>query len=398
MKLSTGISKKENAHEAGKEAAEKAYEGNEKIAYVFATSKCELEKALEGVSEVFKEIPIAGCSSMIEIVNGKTERRSVVVGGFSGDIDAGVGIGHGLEENSKKAGKTAIKKAADQLSSEEIVPYRKIKANGWETQKDTIINIFADTLHGNGARMLEGINEFLGPGYGIAGQFAADELEFQHTYVFYNGKVFEDAVVCTVIKTDQKIGTGSAHGFQPTQHQYKVTKSEQNYVSEINGKPPAEVYKEIYGEKIEEPGFLLMTPFGMKDENENRYRLRVGLDIDEKGGFSCGAPVPNNQEITLMIGQKNKLMDAAEEAAEKAMQNAGLEKGQADVVLVNSCVARDAIYQDEKLTQEEIDRVLGKTGDANIFGIYGFGQIGPSRGWASFNEETMIIQVIGQEP
>jgi len=398
MELKVGKSDKSRSLEAGREAAEKVVSEDLKLVYVFASTDHELPELLEGVEEKVGDVPVVGCSSKVEVGTYGFSRGTAVVGGFSGDIDVGVGIGKNLEKDSYSAGKKAIKDAFDDLESEEVTPYTKRKDDGWKNSRDLFVNIFADPLKGSGRKMLDGINDFMGPGFSTTGEFAADDMEFKKTFVFHDGEVYEGSVVCTVVKTGSRVGAGSAHGFRPTPNEYRVTESEGARVKKIGGKTPKEVYGDIFGEeKAEDPGFLLMAPFGMKEEGEDEYTIRVTLDIDDEGGYVCGAEVPQHRKVHLMMGEKKSLLEASKKAAENALDNAGLEKGDVEACILFSCVGRDAIYNDEKLTDEEIENVretLGK--DTQIVGLYGFGQIAPKKGFADFKEETLSLQIIGK--
>lgn len=397
MKLEVARSKKDDGFKAGKHVGKEIFSDDLKIVYLFASTDYDLEKVLEGVSKEV-EVPVVGCSSTVEVGNDGFDKGSIVAGGFSGNIDVGVGLGENIDKNSYKAGKKAIKDAFNDLESEEVTPFSKKRNDGWKKSQDFFVNVFADPLTGSGVDILEGINDFLGPGFSVTGEFAADNMEFKKTYVFFNGNLKEKSVVCTAFKVDKKVGSGSAHGFKPTPNEFEVTESEGNLVSSLEGNSPKEVYADIFGEeKAVDPGFLLMAPFGMKKEGEEEFTIRVALDVNEEGGYVCGADVPQNIKVRLMMGEKKSLLKASKNAAIKALEDAGLERGDVSAAILFSCVGRDAIYNDPELTKKEIRNVREELGeDVDIIGIYGFGQIAPKKGFAEFKEETLSIQIVGK--
>lgn len=392
MALSVGKSGSEDAYKAGKEAVEDADGSDADIVYVFASTAYDLEDVLKGVKDAAGETPIVGCTSTVEIADD-VSTESVAVGAFHG-VKAGIGIGTGLDDHSYNAGQEAIKQAVENFG-DELTPFTL--EQGGEHDRSTIINVFADPLHGNGVHVLGAISDFTGYGFSSAGQFAGDDLSFENTYVFYNGEVHENAVVCAVIDTGMSVGGDKAHGFNTTPNRYEVNDSEGAYVRELDGDAPADVYANIFGEdNATDPGFLLMTPFGI-DLGEEEHQLRAALDVDDQGCFVCGAEVPQT-DVTLMRAEKPKLLDAAGKAAREAREDAGLEKDSVEGALVYSCAGRHAIYDDMDLTAEEVERMKSEfSDDAEVLGLFAFGQIATSNGRPAFHEETASIQVFGEK-
>lgn len=400
MYASVGSAEGNDARSVGNQAAKEAATGDEALVYVFASSEYDLPEVVGAVDEQFADVPVVGCSSTVEVADGTVQRGSVVVGALNGDdVRAGVGIEQGLDDDSYAAGRSAMQAAFRSFPDEEIVPFRKEKRHDWAKRQNLFVTIFADPLHGVGVDVLEGINDVLGPGFSTTGQFAADDMAFERTLVFHDGEVHEDAVVTTIVEADNMVGSSKAHGFKATPNTYRVTEAEKNEVRKLDDRPPAAIYEELFGEdNARDPGFLLMTPFGLRIEGEDEHQIRVTLDVDDQGCYHCGAAVPEGETVQLLRGEKPSLLDAASTAASNALEDGGIDEGDAEAVLVFSCVGRDAIYDDPELTQEEIDRVRETAGeDATVFGLYGFGQIATSRGWAAFNEETLALQVIGRE-
>jgi hypothetical protein len=389
MRLTTGISKNNDSYEAGKEAVEQAEGADSEIIYLFASTSHDLDRLIDGAQEAAKGTPLVGASSTVEITKTATE-GAAVAGGFH-DVKVSIGLGKGLDDNSYEAGKSAVNEAIEGFEGE-LIPY-KIGDDG-QKEKNVIVNMFADTLHGHGVHILDGITEELGYGFSTAGQFAGDDLSFENTFIFYNEEVLEDAVSCIIMETENEVGGDKAHGFDQTPNKYEVTDADATYLKELDGKRPLTVYKNLFGEEnAEDPGFLLMTPLGI-DRGEKEPQLRVTLDVDEEGCFSLGAPIEEDIEINMMRAKKPKLLDAAGKAAKEALEDAGLGKNEAKGALVFSCAGRHAVYDDMNLTEEEINRISEELGeDVPILGLFAFGQVATTNGRPRFHEETASIQV-----
>jgi hypothetical protein len=392
MRLQVGHSSSENSSEAGEEAVEQVYTENTDLIYVFGSTEHDLEDVIESASEEAGDVPLVGCSSTVEIAE-EAYTGSVVAAGFE-DVEVGIGMSEGLDNHSYNAGTDAAKEAVEDIGSD-FKPY-KVNEEG-DKVRDTFVNIFADPLHGNGVHVLDAIEEELGRGFSFAGQFAGDDLSFETTYVFHNGEVTEDAVVCCIVKTDGKVGGDKAHGFEQTPNSFNVTEADGAYVKTLDGERPKDVYSNLFGEdNAEDPGFLLMTPFGL-DLGEEEHELRVTLDVDEKGCFLCGAEVPEDEEVSLMRAEKPKLLEAAGKAAKEAVENSNTDEAKLEGALMFSCAGRHAIYDDMEKTREEVERVKQELGDTPVFGLFAFGQIATSNGGPAFHEETASIQVFGEK-
>lgn len=400
MKVQTGNSSAEDGFEAGKKAAKQAEEGGEKIVYVFGSSKYDLQQVLDGVNEVFDNVPITGCSSTAEINNEQITEGGVAIGTISGsEVDIGIGLGKGLDENDKEAGKSAVEKAFKNLESDEIIPYSKGSLSEWAEHREVFVNTFADPTKGNAENILEGVNSFLGPGFSSTGEFSSDEYDFQDTVIFHEGEVKQNAVTCIIVNTGKSVGSDRAHGFQPTPNDFDVTEVENDVVQELSGKTPKEVYSQVFGEdQADNPEFLLMAPFGMKNEREDTHRLRVAIDVQENGCYKCLPPPERNENVNLMMGEKSSMLEAATEAAKKAKKKTGLEKEDIEAAIIFSCAARYAIYDDKETANREVENVRKALGeDTKLFGLYGYGQIATSEGWTALNNDTIVVQTLGRK-
>lgn len=391
MNFSVGKSTAEDSGKAGEEAVESFSESEADLIYLFASTEHDLEELVKAASNQVSA-PVVGCSSTVEIAND-ADTGTAVAAAFE-DVEVGIGMREGLDDHSYNAGKEAAREAVEDIGTE-FKPY-KVNEDG-EKVRDTFVNIFSDPLHGNGVHVLDAIEEELGRGFSFAGQFAGDDLSFENAYIFHDGEVLENAVVCCIVKTDGQVGGDKAHGFEETPNSFNVSEAHGSYVKTLDGERPKDVYSNLFGEEnAEDPGFLLMTPFGL-DLGEEEHELRVTLDVDEEGCFVCGAEVPEGEEVSLMRAEKPKLLDAAGEAAGEAFNDSGLETDDLDGALMFSCAGRHAIYDDMDKTREEVERVKEELGDTPVFGLFAFGQIATSNGGPAFHEETASIQVFGEK-
>ncbi|MBD3155663.1 MAG: hypothetical protein GF368_03340, partial [Candidatus Aenigmarchaeota archaeon] len=205
--------------------------------------------------------------------------------------------------------------------------------------------------------MLEGIKDIIGDHIPIVGGSAGDDGRFIKNYQFANGEVYDDSVVLATIFSNVKFGFGLAHGFEPTEKIALVTKSKDNIVYELNGKPAVEVYAKMLGVSKEEllrgVGFLKMgekiptlaltflekigvdkqefmkkvplyqfmmeNPFGIPDVSGN-YWIKNPRGIVDKKYIEFQCKIPKNLPLTLMKVDKQKSITATNRSLKESLK------------------------------------------------------------------------------
>lgn len=205
------------------------------------------------------------------------------------------------------------------------------------------------------------------------------------------------------------MGVGVRHGWIPIGPPMKVTRSEGAVVHELDGRPAISIYEDYFAEKAgelrKEPlaRLAITYPLGLKLPDLDEYLIRDPITVDEHGAITCAAEIPQGSEIRLMIGSKEKAIDAARDAAQKLMRDFQRVGASPKVLLIFNCIAREKLYGDR--AKEEIaaiGEVIGK--NVPLLGFYTYGEQAPIGGEiqdtakikSQFYNETIVLFALGE--
>jgi hypothetical protein len=392
IKAGVGRSNNPDPVKAGAEACKMALSeaGNKAdLIIVFSTVAYDQKKMLEGVRSVFKEIPLVGCSDSGEITGEGPVSKHVAVMALSSDsINFTIGVGEGTDKNSHKAGA---------MAAEEV----KKKAG----KKLSLFMMLPDGLAENGAATVRGVQEVLGRNFPIIGGSAGDDFLFKKTYEYCNDQVLTNAMVGIGLSGKFSFGVGVRHGWEPIGLPMKVTKAKGAKLIEVNNRPALSIYEDYFGKKAEElikepiARMAYTYPLGMSLEGSDELLIRDVVIANEKGEITCAAEIPEGSEIRLMLGDPDKAIQAAEEAAESALSQ--LKGAKPKVVFVFDCMARCKLLGPrigEEITA--IQNVIGR--EVPLIGLYTYGEQAPLGGVIGpecrsvFHNETMALMILGE--
>lgn len=396
LRSSVGVSVGEDAYTAGANACHEATAGlageKPKVYIVFASSKYDQKKMLEGVNSVAQGTLVVGCSTAGEIsTDGPSKKNSVAVMAIASDsISFCAGVGEHIAEDARLAGKNA----ADEV--------KKQSNKGLQA-----FMMFPDVLVGNGADIVRGVLDSLGEHFPVVGGAAGDDFSFTKTYQYLNDKVYSGVVVGLGLEGTFKIGIGVKHGWIPIGLPRTVTKSSGSILHELDGKPAINIYDEYFGDVAKElrtetlAKLAITYPLGMKAVGSDEMLIRDPITVDEKGSITCAAEIPEGSEIQLMIGSREEAIKVAKVAAEKAVEQ--LEGSEPKAVIIFNCIARNKLFGDR--SGEEISAIQEAIGkDVPLLGFYTYGEQAPLGGEVrninkcnpAFHNETVVICVLAE--
>lgn len=392
IKAGVGLSNNSDSFKAGQEACQMAIDkagSKPNLVIVFASIALNQEEMLKGVNSVAQDSVVVGCSDAGEITEEGPVKGQVAVMAINSDkIEFVAGVGRGVGADSHKAGKEA---------AEEVLK----KAKG----KISMFVMLPDGTAGNGAAIVRGVQEALGEHFPIMGGSAGDDFNFKKSYQYFQDQVLCDVVVGLGFVGDFHWGVGVRHGWEPLGIPMEVTKSEGAILKELDGKPALKIYEDYFGKQAEEltkepiARMAYTYPLGISVKGSSELLLRDAVIANEKGEITCAAEIPQGSEIRLMLGDQEKAIQAAQEAAQNALSQ--LKGAKPKIILVFNCVARYKLLGSrvgEEITA--IQDILGR--DVPLIGFYTYGEQAPLGGnidpktcHSAFHNETMALLVIG---
>lgn len=403
MAITAGIgsSKNKNASQAGYEATSIALKkcGCEKPDFVvaFASSIFDQKELVSGIREASKNVPMVGCTTAGEITNDGPTKNSVAVMAIKADsIVFHTGLGADVKKSAREAGK-AVAQEVQKKAEQEGEPLKAFV-------------MFPDVLTGNGADAVRGVLDVLGEHFPVVGGAPGDDFMFKKTHEYRDGEVASGAIAGVGLTGKFSMGVGVRHGWIPIGLPMKVTKSEGAVLHELDHKPAISIYEDYFGEKANElreealARMAITYPLGLKvPEYKEEYLIRDPITVDEKGAITCAAEIPEGSEVRLMIGSKEKAIEAAQYAATHLMNNFKENNTTPKLVLMFNCIAREKLFAQK--ANDEIRAVMDIIGPSvPLLGFYTYGEQAPLDGETRepskinprFYNETVVLFALGE--
>jgi hypothetical protein len=385
-----GISTHQDAYAAGHAATRAALVPLEshppRLVVIFTTDAYDGDAVLQGVRTQTGSAPLVGCcTGGLISVSGHHHQGVAVLALYAPDMTVSTALHDELSEQPM-------------LAAERVTESLLRTAPAHSQQPHTAL-VFADGLIGRRALddALYTTSAILGPGCPLAGGAAGDSLKFVSTSLFADDQISSDALAVALVASSAPVGIGVRHGWQPMGPQFTVTHSEDNVLYELDGRPPLEVYRELFPQQtITAETFLSVTrfhPLGFQQDNQE-YLIRLPQQANPDGSVVCAGIVPVGAVAHVMQGDAASLLHAAQQATQQAV--AALHGQPPAAALIIDCVTRPPLLGEE--TDTEIARIRQELGpNIPFIGMYSFGEVASEEaGAVAFHNKTVVVYVIGQ--
>jgi len=244
----------------------------------------------------------------------------------------------------------------------------------------THIFMLADGNLVNGDDLLTGINSEIGNKIQISGGIAGDGNRFQKTLVGLNADCKEGNVVLLGLYGKHiQVGTGNQAGWDVFGPEKTITKSDGNFLHEIDGENALDMYKTYLGRYAKElPASALLFPISIKSKDHDFYIVRTILSIDNENKImKFAGNVPEGSTIRFMKSNFDRLVFAASEAGVEACENFG-EKNKPELAIIVSCVGRKLVLANR--IEEEVEAAVECfPNSTKVIGFFSYGEISPQK-------------------
>ena len=382
LSAAIGVSDRTDAHLAGKEAAERAAERlsprRPNAALLFASSWFNQTHVLQGVQTITADTPLIGGSTAGELSPQGPSSGSCAVMLLSAEgLVAGVGMGEGLDQLPREAGRKAAAEAAR--------AFHHHQRAGFLVISDGLSDGYADAARG--------MEEVLGVNSLIVGGMAGDDGRFTRTYQYAHGHAVSRAVVGLLLGGGIKIGVGIAHGFAPISKPRRISRSRGAILYELDGRPAASVYEEYLGAEelarwqqagAARQGFAY--PLGVQPEGTEERLLRNVVSFGQHGSLLCSGDMPDGAWVQLMIGNKEQTLEAARHAVQHALRPLSHVSG----AIVFESAMRRTVLGAEYAVRELAGIRKGLGASVPFIGCYTYGEQAP---WGMRETERTAIHI-----
>jgi hypothetical protein len=257
----------------------------------------------------------------------------------------------------------------------------------------SVLMVLCDGLMPDQREMARGAYEVTSAMIPLVGGAAGDDLNWQATYTFGEGRILANGLVTVWINSERPMAVAVDHGWRPFGKPMLVTRAEGNTILELDGRPALEAYisergaalKEdarSFGEKCVERPIGLLNAFG-------RYDLRQIHDTAPGGGLVLTTGVPEQTVVQVMAGDLEHLLGGARRAAEAAVEQLG---SAPRLALVFSSYTRAPLLR-ERLV-EEVGLISSTLGGVAAGGFYTCGEFARVTGSTGIHNSSVAILVL----
>lgn len=257
--------------------------------------------------------------------------------------------------------------------------------------------VVSDGSYTNGSQLTKGMNAATKDNLIITGGLCGDAARFETTVCSYNENPKEGKIVAIGLYGETlEVTFATKGGWTPFGPERIVTKSKDNILFELDGKPALDLYKKYLGEKSKElPGAALLYPMKVKSEDERKSIVRTILNInEEENSMILAGDIFEKSKVQLMMTNVDSIVNAAEIGAQQALE---LRKNKPELAILISCIGRKLVL--DQRVEEEIEEVMEVVGkDTTICGFYSYGEIAPFNGEMNchLHNQTIAITLISE--
>ena len=344
------------------------------LVIVYACVSYDLPQLIAGLRGVTGATPLVGASSSGQFHDGGvTIGRGVSVLVLAGgEYRFGVASGRGLAADAFALGCDLARAARE--------------AVGADRPEHAALLLFSDGgYHGDPQAMLSGIYRVTGAAVPVVGGSASDGGVLTGTFVFHDDEVLTDGAVAVWIGSTRPLKVACAHGWRANGLPMMVTQVEGQIVTEIGGRPAAEVFRENFSMDTPDRGTVhtevnATHAFGLVEPDGTE--VVRGAFIDPEGVLRTWVPLPAYSAVRVVSCRPDDLLEATEQVVAQA-----LGEREAGVLLAFGCTARMEILGDRR--DEEAKRLQAAAGAVPTFGFYTYGEFARTTNVAGYHNAAI---------
>jgi hypothetical protein len=379
-----GHSHLRDSEAAGREAVRTALKGHtptaEDLVILFTSVDHDVEALYAAAAAEAAPAGVFGCTSTGGFTHTEQVPSGCVAALLAAD-ESSFGVchserdDHDIADSARRAAQTARDRAGDRYPN-------------------SVLLLLTDGLTPDQREIARGAYEVTTAVIPFVGGSAGDNLTWDRTRTFGEGRVLPNGIVAVWINSARPMGVSVDHGWRPAGRPMLVTRAEGTIVHELDGTPALEAYLAEQGGALEagDAEFfrnVMDSPVGLPNAR-GRYDVRqLHAYLPEGGGFNLNAGVSEQSILQVMSTDSEALIEGARRAAEEAVRQL---RGEARLALVFSCGSRVPLLGDH--LREEVEAVSSALNGVPVCGFYTYGEFARTTGSSGVHNSSVAVLVL----
>jgi hypothetical protein len=378
---SVGSSRNSESEAAGREAARTALAGHaptaKDLVIVFASADLDVEALYRAASAEAAPARVFGCTSTGGFTHAEQVRRGCVAAALVAEATS-FGICHVERDPNDVAG--SARRAA-----------QGARDRAGDRYPNSVLLLLTDGMTPDQREIARGVYEVTTALIPFVGGVAADNLTWERTYTFGDGRVLPNGILAVWINSVRPMGVSVDHGWRPSGKPMLVTRAEGTVVHELDGTPALQAYLSEQGGQLQRTDVeffrkVMGNPVGCPNAR-GRYDIRqLHAYLPKGGGINFNVGISEQSILQVMSGDVQALIEGAQHAAEQAV---GQLTGKARLALVFACGSRVPLLGDR--VRDEIVAISSALDGAPVCGFYTFGEFARTTGSSGVHNSSVAV-------
>lgn len=377
----TGHSAAADAAEAGREAVARAAGdrplGAGDLVLIFPSASYDLEALHRAALEAAGPAAVVGATTVGAFTAATQVPSGCVAVILRGERGIRFGVAH-LDRTGDDCGALGREVAA--LALERV----------GEQRAHSVLLMFCDVLTPDQRALARGAYEVTSALVPLVGGAAGDDLHFDATYTFGEGRISDHGVVAVWVTSDHPLAVAVGHGWHPVGAPMLVTRAEGSVIYELDGRPALQAYLEASGIDLARSarsfGELCMAqPVGIPTSTGG-HDIRQVHERTADGGLVLTTGVPEQTVLRTMTSDPPSLLAGAASAAASVRAQLA---GQPRLAVVFSCCTRVPMLADR--LSEEVSLISQELGGVPAAGFYTCGEFARVPGSTGIHNASVAL-------
>jgi hypothetical protein len=350
------------------------------LVVVFANTDYDIEALYHAAAAEAAPAGVFGCTSSGGFTQSEQLPNGCVAALLQAD-QSSFGVCHVERDEADIAG--SARRAAQQA-----------RARAGERHAHSVLLLLTDGLTPDQREVARGAYEVTTAVIPFVGGAAGDNLTWNRTPTFGDGRVLTNGIVAVWINSARPMAVSVDHGWRPAGKPMLVTRAEGTIVHELDGTPALDAYlAEQGGTRDRSPAdffrSVMANPVGLPNAR-GRYDVRqLHAYLPPGGGINFNTGVSEQSILQVMSTDDEALIDGARHAAQDAV---GQLAGEARLALVFSCGSRVPLLGDR--VGEEVVAISSALGDVPVCGFFTYGEFARTTGSSGVHNSSVALLVL----